>query len=539
MKTQNYSSILRRTLSFLTSIVLVLGLLPSQFAFADTSNKLYITPDSSQMNVGTSFTVNVRSFSTASPATGSVTGTVLYTASKLQVTSISIGGSDYGSPTIKQGDGTIDFSGTRSPSPSGSAQIFAITFQASVAGSATVGFNGNSTINNTTTNYSGATFTVTSPTPPASPSSAPSSAPVSTPKSTPRTTYTAPVPVVTTPVVPSQPANSITLDSQPTPTPDPTGIIDTVVVTPSYTTAIVTWKVNANNPNSTLVYGESSTQMDKSGTVQNKGSGLFTALVSGLTPGNNYFFSISGGGSNTATGTYSSTIPAQGYPVTVSVTENGVASNGAQVQIGSSSFTTRQDGKITIGLAAGSYSGTISSGTATLNINLTVAEKAIPTDGTDPASQPFSFDMKSSVLSSGPGSGTTVFTFIGILFGGTVILVFGFLIFINIRRRKFDTGSDSSGYRATSSGPSVIIQDDYSWAPPTQGTGQPDQAIPPPPPTLEPRVFDQQQHHANSVYLSEDEPLDMFEQAKIDHTPSATAEPSIEQTPNLPHSTTP
>ncbi len=511
--------------NFLLILALLIGLVPSKVAFAD-SNKLYTTPASSQMNVGTSFTVNVGSFASTDETIGSVSGKVLYSSNLLQVTSISVGGSAYGSPSITQGSGVITFSGSRNPAPSGIAPVFAITFQANAAGNATAGFDGSSNVNGQSTTFSGSNFAITSPAPPASSSPKPSTS------TAPKTTVSTPAPIVTTPVTTdSSSQNTDTTQA----TPDPTGVVNNVVVTPSYTSAVITWKVNAQNPTSTLVYGADSSTLNQKAATAEQADGSFSSTISDLTPGQLYYFSISGGGTNTATGTYTSTIPTNGFPVVLKVTENNIAAGGAQVQIGASSYTTQSDGTLSIGLAAGSYSGKITTNTSTLTINLTVASKPIPADGSAPPSQSFGFSLTSSTLDQGPGTTATLLTFIGILFGGTVILVFGFLLFINYRRRKFDSVADS--YQI-STAPSVIVDDGYQWSPTEQNTGLPSSTVPKSDPATTPT--EQPAHHENSVYLTEEEPLDMFEQAKLHQEPAPSMKPEIGigRNPNLPHSTT-
>lgn len=70
----------------------------------------------------------------------------------------------------------------------------------------------------------------------------------------------------------------------------------------------------------------------------------------------------------------------------ISITENNVAVKSAQIKIGSSNYPVT-GGKITLGLAAGSYSGTIVTDTASLAINLTVEAKNVPADGNAPEAQ--------------------------------------------------------------------------------------------------------------------------------------------------------
>lgn len=505
----------------LLSIVtmLVVSQVASPLAFAETDT-LYVTPSTSQMNVGTPFTVNIKAFSDTNPATMSVSGTVTYPANLLQVTGTSTSGSDFGSPTISVGSGTIGFSGTRASGQSSLSQIFSVTFQAKAAGTASVGFDGQSRINGNTTTYKPGTFTITNPNPPA---------PSPTPKPS---VSTKPTPIVSSTPTPS-PSTAPTTDNQDTGqvTVDPSGVVNTVVVTALYNSATVTWNVNAKSPSSTMSYGTSSTKLDKQGSVQKTGDNTFKTVITGLSPGGQYYFSITGSGTGVQPGTYSGTIPTQGYPITITVTENNVAAANAQIQIGSGTYTTHSDGKVTIGLAAGSYSGTITTDTATLSINLAVVEKPLPADGSSPETQVASFNLTSSVLASGPGSGTTVLMFVGILFGGGALLVFGTLLFINYRRRKFDTSDTYSISKTTS----VVIDDGYTWQQDTQEQ----------PPTAPFASNDAPANntpddtpHQNSVHLSEEEPLDMFEQARLAQEPSADRD-AAERNPNSPRSTTP
>ncbi len=503
---------------------LVIALVPSQLAFAD-ANKLYITPSTSQMNINTTFTVNVRSYDDSCQSIGTANGTVTYQTNLLQVTGISTSPSDYGSPSISQGSGTIGFSASRNAGPSCTGQVFAITFRASGAGTATVGFLSNSQVNNVATTYGNGVYTILNPNPPpSSPSSTPK--PSATPK---------PVPVVTTPVITEPPANS-----EPQPTPDPTGLIDNVVIDPLYTSSPITWKVNAPNPSATLSYGSSSSQLDKQASVSKKADGSFAATISGLTPGVRYYFAIAGSGDGAKSGSYSGTIITRGFPIVMTITENNIAVKNAQVKIGNRSYTTTPSGKLSIGLASGSYTGAITTDTATLTINVTVEAKTVPADGKAPPSQAFTYNLTSSPLAQAPGSEFSILSFIGILLGGTVVLGLGFVGFMAYRRRKFESGDESHTY----SSPTVVIDDGYRW--------QPDKAAEPTAPVdpitlpTEPADMSSLPRHNNSVHITEQEPLDMFEQAKArDTTPSSVSSPSLSptdetlQNPNSPHSTTP
>jgi hypothetical protein len=505
---------------------LVLSLIPAELAFAE-ANQLFVTPSSLQMNINNVFDVKVSSYADSDASSGTASGTVNYPTDKLQVVSLSTAGSGYGTPSLSQGSGAVGFNGTRSPAYSGPALIFTIKFKAINSGSAAVSFGGGSNVNNQTTTLKSGAYTITNPNPP--PSSSPSSTPKPSTKPKPST-----APVITTPTPTVEPTEG------PVVTPDPTGVVDNVSVVPLYGSATVTWKVNAANPNSTFVYGFSTSQMDKKVTATKKSDGTFEALVTGLSPGTRYIFYITGSGGGQS-GNYTSTIFTRGYPVTITVTENNVPVSKGQIRIGTINNSINSTGISTIGLAAGSYTGTITTETASLSISLTVEAKTIPSNGSAPESQLARFNLTSSPLAQGPGSGTSVITFVIVLAGGALLLGLGFVGFMAYRRKRYDVDSDAD-ISYGSAGPSVVIDDGYTWQNDPQHATP---AAPPPPPanTSLPLPPELPPQHDNSVYLSEEEPVDMFEQGlkKLPPLPGEKINPSdldvTQQNPNLPHST--
>lgn len=521
------------------ALSVIIGLLPPNLAAAATLNKLYVSPSNGQPYVGNTFPVNVGSFSGSDSITGSANGTVTYDANLLKVISTSVNGSSYNAPTINPGNGVITFSGTRSPAPSGIAQIFTITFQAVGAGSATVGFSGDSKVNNTTTEYVPATFTVVNPNPSPAQTTQPSKSGSGSSRPSSGTTVPSPVPVITPATNPDPVVTIDDSSNQPQSTPDPTGVVDGVNVTTLYSSGTVTWKINADNPTSTLTYGSDSSQLTKSASVTRNPDGTFGASLSDLTPGTRYYFSIAGSGNGDKSGTYSGTLVTQGYPVTMTITENNVAVKSGQVKIGSQSYQITSAGKLSIGLASGSYSVTITTDTASLTQNITVSAKPVPNDGSAPASQSFAFNLTSSVIEQGPGSGFSILGFIGVLLGGTAILALGFVGFMAYRRRQFENGSPSS------LGPTVVVQDGYDWRQQATTTSPPGQEAKGSLQEAPPAGIGSYPQYNNSVHLDEEEPLDMFEQASqlpLPPTSSPSGRPAGSapgQNPNLPHSTTP
>lgn len=519
----------KRTLYLLLAICLSVGMVPASLVFAASSNKLIVNPASSQMNINSNLILNVKSYSSGCSSSCSAKGTINYNSNLLQVTGVSTGGSDYGAPSISQHASSIDFDASRTPPEgddgSGFSQIFAITFTARAAGTASVTFS-NGTVNGSTADVSNGSFTIIDPNP-----KEPSSPP---PKHSP-----SPVPVITTPVTP--PADTA---SDTPPTPDPTGTVNSVIVTPRYSSSTITWKVNAPNPTSTISYGASSSQSDKKGVVQQKPDGTFMAVINGLTPGLHYSFTITGSGTGVSPGTYSQTFTTQGFPVTISISENKTPVKSARLAIAGGNHAVTSN-KITLGLAAGSYSGTITTDTASLSINLTVVSKKVPADGTAPETQSFAFNLTSSPIEGGPGSSFSIFAFVGVLVGGAVILTLGFLIFINYRRRQFEL---DGGYSQSKSSSTVVIEDGYDWHHEDNNPNTTQQAPPEPPapdgyPGSEVPPETPAHQHANSVYLSEEEPVDMFDQSKISlpPIPGSSPQPPVvpPQNPNSPHSTTP
>ena len=509
-------SLLGRRLSLLLYIpILVISLVPTSIVRAADPNQLFISPPSSQMNIGAPITLNVRRFDPNAPSSGNVSGTVTYPANLLKVLETPPNGSVYGSPSISQGSGTITFNGTQS-SPSGSiAQIFSIRFEAIAAGTATIGFAGGSQVNNGTTIYKSGVLTIINPNP------APSQ-PQPSVSATPK--VAAPTIITPSPVVEAPPV----VQSDPQPTPDPTGLVDDVGIEALYTSATVNWKIDASNPSSAILYGKTASQLDSKGTVTRKADGSFTTTITGLVPGSRYYFKIDGNGDGGKSGSYSGTLIARGFPVVLTITENGQATKSAQVKIGSRTYATTSEGKVSIGLAAGKYSGTIVTSTAALTINLTVEAKTIPPDGTAPDSQSFSYNLVSSPLEQGPGSGTTILSFIGVLIGGTAVIAIVFVGFMAYRRRKLEMGN---GISPTSS--TVIIDDGYEWH--GQETTEPQIISRPEPP------ISYMQPPNSAVSITDEEPVDMFDKAVGTPlpTPSVDRPGEMPRTTNQPHSTKP
>jgi hypothetical protein len=493
MKILTLRSIRRQLLPWFLIACALLSLIPAHLTLAADPNRLRIAlrQGTNQMNIGASFTVDIQAYGDAAPAT-SAYGNLTYPSNMVRVDRISLDGSAYGAPAVKDlKNGLIEFSASGGTGTSGFAKIFAVTFVATGAGTNAINFSGDSRVNNSATAYTELKFTVTNPAP---------TTPTTPKPSTSVKPSVAPVPIPSTTPLPT-PTPTPSPEDTPQITPDPGGVVNNVTVTPSYTSATISWKVNAAQPKSTFQYGNQSSSLDQKADVTLSQSGEFTATVSALTPGKRYYFAIDGSGSDGKNGTYSGTIITSGFPVTITVTENNQPAKNAQVKIGTTTRTASSNGKLSIGLAAGTYNATITTATASLSVtNLVVEAKSIPANGAAPAVQTYTYNLNSSPLEQGPGASTSILTFVGILIAGTVFLGFGFVGFMAYRRRKFEAG----GTAGTSSGTTVIIDDGYDWK---QDNTLSSPSLPPPPPSSDSQP-------TNSVHIDDEEPVDIFDRPK-------------------------
>lgn len=486
-------------------------------------NTLYFTPASSQLSVGGTMTVNVRGYVETSPRVGSVTGSVTYPAGQLRVIGTSTAGSSYTNPSVSVGANTINFSATKDPGPIGQTQIFSITFQAVGSGNAPLGFSTNSAINQAPTNRNSVTYTVSSPAPTPTPTPAPAPAPTPAPAPAPTP---APAPAPTT-------EETAPADEEDVTTPDTTGLITDVSRNGHYTDATVSWALTNPQGNAELSYGSSSDDQSTKAEVTKNTDGTFSGKLKDLTPGSRYYFTINATAPGDKTATYSGTIYTLGYPISIKVTQAGEPAINAKIQIGQQQYATSKDGISTLTLAADTYDFTITFGEATKTGTFTVEKKDIPSDGSAPATQNFTYDVP--ITETEAAGGVSLFIFIGVMVAGVAILVIAFLVYVTIKRRRYETGAGYSSNPATT----VIIDDGYDWE------KEHAHATPTLPETPIPYTPDMPRN--TSVYLDEDEPKDMFELAKEQSIASKNSENSTgtpttpdEQTPrpNQPHSTT-
>lgn len=535
----------RRLLYFIATLPFLTAYIVPASNVAAASNYLYVSPANIQMSVSTTFCIDVISYASSGVSNGSATGTLSFNSSLLTIESIYPNGkicpdsqgndnaSSYYSTSrdVTQNTSSIDFNATQNQTDGGVRYVFSVKFKTKASGTASISFTGNSKVNNADTSTTGGTYTINAP--------QPTSTPTPTPKTTKTPTKTSsptPTPITTKPDTTkvTTPTNTVIV---PETTIDETGLISSVAASPHYTKSKVTWQVNAPGTSSVFKYGTSYNELDMQSEVKKEANGNYSATMSNLLPGMYYYFSITTKGKNNLKGSYNSSFVTNGYPIRISVTENNIPVQSAQVRIGEQSLTVK-DGSITIGLAAGDYNGTITTDTATLNISLSVENVPIPENGSQPETQQFGpYNLSSAPLAGGPGSSFSILSFLGVLAGGTVVLAFSFIMFVNYRKHKFESDSYSTGISAST----VVVEDGYNWRQDTSPTNQVNTPEYPPTDITSSQTETTPTHHqTNSVHVTEDEPLDMFETSTITVKPnnSESSSPTgSQQNPNSLHST--
>ena len=475
----------QRIFSFSLCVALIAWLVAPITPVRAAGEQLLIDPNTSTLTTGGTLTVTVRGYANTTGLQAA--GRVVYSGNLVVMnTDPSVGsGSFNGVPSITQGNGGVDFS-TGSSKKTGILTIFTITFRAQSAGQATVGFTDGSTLGGDTTIRKNGAFTINAPpTPTPTPTPAPTPAPP-TPTPTPTPAPTDPEP--TTPT--EQPPEDDT-------TPDTSGLIKDVTTQTTYTTIKINWELNDTNGTSKLLYGTNSDDITKSAPVTKQGVSGFSSTIGELTPGVRYYLIINGTRADGSTGTYSRTVITQGYPVKLSIMQAGAPAAAAKITIGQQTYAATNDGTVSLSLAAGSYNGVITATDgASQTVSFSVVAQAIPAEGTTLKSQNFSFAIPKGEGQNSSGAGLSPLLFLGILVGALAITAVGFLAFVTIRRRRYESFGDTSANAQTA----IVIEDGYNW-----------ESHPAPPSVSRPQASPTQNH--NSVYIEDEEPVDMFDAA--------------------------
>lgn len=499
-----------RITSALVSLLLVFSLVPSSIVLA-AGNTLYVTPSSQSLQPGQSFTVQVKGAVESSfLGADTVSGTLTFPANLLQVTSVSTSGATFNwQVSATPGNGVVNFS-ERSFFPQDNPNVFvmAVTFKALTNGTASVGFTSNSGYSYNGSAYpttrTGGTYTISTPPPATCPSGQVGTPPncttptcpsgqtgtppnCTTPKcptgqtgtppncTTPKcpTGQTGTPPNCTTPSKPSTPSTP-SKPSTPAPapsTPEPTVVtpeaiqkndtefsIEDPLTTRSYKKATLNWTTEIASK-AKVEYGTSLKQLDKTIEATKLPDGTFEAVVPDLTPGKQYYFTITATSEADAskTSTYSGVFTTKGFPVVVNITENNTPAASAKLKISEQNYSADKSGKATLELASGTYTIEVKTAKGSKTVKLAVANKSINDDGDAPETQRFTFDIPTSAATTTNNSSLPL-GLIGGIIGGIALLAAALFFFL---RRK---SKDENGDTAT-----VQIASDYNnWQQPEQ-----------------------------------------------------------------------
>lgn len=461
-----------RIASVFVSIVTVFSLIPAHTANAAPSN-IYFSPGSGTYNTGTSFTTQVRGSSDAVfYQNGTTSGTINFPANRLRVNSVSTSGSSYPNinVTFNNTAGTISWNGSAYPSPT-TIYFFTINFQALSAGTASVTFSADTNVNHNwfydinSTNKTNANFTLVTPPPPTCPAGQ-----VGTP------------PNCTTPPPPTCPAGQVGTppncttpppsggNPTPTPTPKPTTptVSDTPVPTPTAQPDVapvqvdagdlsikdviakvtrqansVAWATTLGNVTTDIALGTSKENLTVKPAVAKQPDGSYLSTMENLKPGVRYYFTITATAANAPEkkATFSGAFTTRGYPVKLVVTKDGKKISGATIALEKQSFKTDKNGELELELTDTTFNATITlPDKSKKTVNFTVAKKTIPSNGGNPETQTFTFDLTEQKTSATTGSSPVLGPIIGGI-AALAALAIGGGIFLLYRRRKADEGA--------------------------------------------------------------------------------------------------
>lgn len=473
------------------------SLIPGQIAHA-ASNTIFLSPSTKSVQPSNIFTVDVKgSLSGNQFGPNAVAGTLNFPKNLLKVNSVSTANTTFNwqaTVTPNNSAGTITFDQkSLLPVGDGAVHMFSITFQALANGTASASFTSNTSyfysnfaIASTRT---GGTYTISTPPPPTCPAGQTGTPPnCKTPPAptcptgqtgTPPNCTTAPAttcPAGQTGTPPNcKPATSTPKPTQPTtpapepPKPEPVAEVKTEETKPdeengfsisdasttrSYESAILNWKTSAASKG-TISYGSSLKSLDKTAEATRLPDESYEAKLTDLTPGKQYYFTISATSDtdSTKTDSYSGVFTAKGFPVVITITENKAQATNAKIKIGEQNYSTDRSGKVSLELASGSYNIDVKTQKGTQSFVLAVAKKSVPEENGAPETQKFTFDVQGTATPT--SSNNNLLMLIGGL-GVGGLLIGGLLFFLWRRRQEQDQQpttviASDNGYNAWAS----------------------------------------------------------------------------------------
>ena len=444
---------------------LILGLLlfvatasifpPKVFAL---TGSVYFYPGGNDVINGTEINVEVRG-NVPDPGWwgGGATIVVNYDPAKLQLIERSDSGGAFQAANSRNFDGTkagtvryTAYVALNAPGVNGN-KIINMKFRAISLGGATLSFGSETNVHNGPTTGSPTTFNIIAPTCPAGQvgtppncTTPPPPAPSPTPTPTKTPTTKPPVKSTPTPVPTPSPSPTPTVEETPAPVEDSQGglKIENVHVTTTRQKNSITWTMNRNESMPTLVYGTTKVKQTTEGKVTKLDDGSYEVVLPGLKLGTLYYYTIKASSTNLLEGaTYGGTFTTRGYPVQLTIQQNGVLAPGAKVKIGERTFTANKNAIITTELGDGKYGASITpvSTTTTLLVDFTVQKKPVPANG-NPELQAFVLNGNVDGASSGSKDNLTlILAALGVL--ATIGGIFGFLLY----RRRNQQSNDPNG----------------------------------------------------------------------------------------------
>lgn len=430
-------------------LTVLLTTIPSQvFAVAGS---VYFYPTGNVQN-NSEFTVEIRG-DVPGPGWGRGGGAtirVAYDPSKLEVTEKNDDGGAFRPNNYQNWDGTTSgivryesriYFGAPGVND---RKIFSITFKAIAPGNTTLSF-ASANVNDGPTTGTASSFTIYPLTCPSGQVGTPPNC-STPPKPTPKPTTT-PRPS-TTPRPTPKPTPSITPTPSPTPemveeeTPEPESssqgglVIENVRVSANRQTNSVSWTVNdPSDVQPTFVYGTSKGSQKTEAKVTKAEDGTYVTDLPSLKAGSLYYFTIKVAATDQLSGaTHSGTLTTRGYPVQLTIKQNGVLASGAKIKIGDRNFTANKNAIVTTELGDGTHEATITpaGSTEALRVSFTVQKKPIPATG-NPELQ--AFVLNGTVNGSADENGSMTFLAIA---GGILAALAGLggLIGFLLYRRK-------------------------------------------------------------------------------------------------------
>ena len=447
---------------------------PRVYAVAGT---VFFSPNGGSVVNGTEFTVEVKG-DVPKPVTwpfygGGATIIVSYDKNKLQVVEyndtngVFANGSKSWSGTVA---GTVKYKSTVSTNAPGvnNQKIISIKFKALTTGSTALSFASGISVNNGPTTGTPSTFTLIAPTcptgqvgtppncttPAPSPTPKPSSSP--SPSSTPKPSTKpsqSPSPVVTTPTEP-------TPEETPVPTSDSDGglKIENVKVATTRQTNSVVWTMNKDDALPKVTYGTTKGSLTTEATVEEMSDRTYQVVFQDLKLGTRYYFAIKASTPDQLqAATYSGSLTTRGYPVQLTIKQNGILAPDAKVKINERSFTANKDAIILTELSDGKHEATItpSGSTSVATAQFTVAKKQVPTNGS-PELQTFVLDAEVHDSEQQTNDSPVM----AIVIGGGVLLaagagIIGFLLYKRRNSQQADSSTVDSDLLMASYGPAI------------------------------------------------------------------------------------